>query len=69
MTNPEPLPPFSDSFEEMFQRIFGPQPAPPQSTGTKSGEGSPPQPDHAAPGPAPQRPAGLTAHRELPRRG
>jgi hypothetical protein len=51
MTNPDPFPPFSDSFEEMFRRVFGPPPAPPQSTGTKNGKASPPQPGDAPPGP------------------
>jgi hypothetical protein len=47
MTEQDSLPPFSDSFEEMFRRVFGPPPAPLQSTGTKSGKTSPPQPADA----------------------
>jgi hypothetical protein len=50
MTEQDSLPPFSDSFEEMFRRIFGPLPARPQSTGAKGGKAPAPQPSDAPPG-------------------
>ena len=50
MTDPDPLPPLSDSFEEMFRRVFGPLPARPQSTGGKSRKGPAPQPSDSPPG-------------------
>jgi hypothetical protein len=47
MTNPDPIPPLSDSFEELFRRVFGPPPSRAQSTRGKPRKTSPPQPADA----------------------
>jgi hypothetical protein len=58
MTNPDPFPPFSDSFEEMFRRVFGPPPSRAQSTGGKPRKGPAPHPGDAPPRPDGDAPPG-----------